>query len=232
LLIAWTTVAVVSLVLHGHYLRYHFLPLWAPLGILGASAIHSTCLGWRSRRTLVQTLILAVVAGALLVPAKNFHDHVTFTRQVLTSGRARDRYEDVGAYLRARTTPQDSIFVWGNAPGIYFHAGRRAASRFSYTLYLTIPFRGLPYRDTFLSEFAASRPKYFVLLKEPRPWSSLVCVPLPSQVGAYYQFPELRRIIDSEYLVEQDSNRSYTIFRRKDAPAPAATNRGSTGSAG
>jgi hypothetical protein len=50
-------------------------------------------------------------------------------------GREGDKYSaldnlDLGSYFSARSTPDDSVFVFGFSPGAYVYAGRRSASRF------------------------------------------------------------------------------------------------------
>ena len=81
-------------------------------------------------------------------------------------------YESVSRYLA--TNPDDPIYVWGSVPEIYWASGRRPATRFLTSSFLTGNYPGRPADqantgdDTeqawndFYADFTAHPPKYFV----------------------------------------------------------------------
>jgi hypothetical protein len=213
--LVWLAVAVITVTLHGHYLRYHFLPVLAPLAVLGAGWMNGELENWRTKRSFLSALLLAVAFLGLAYTARRVPQHYLFELDAVRHGRAEDAYEDLGHKLRALTSPRDRIYVWGNAPGIYFHAERRAASRFFYALYLYTPERNSAYRGLFLSELRASQPKYILVMKDPGTYHE--CVPHATPFRAFMEFPELRGLIDADYVIEEETpgSEGILLYRRK-----------------
>jgi hypothetical protein len=62
-------------------------------------------------------------------------------------GRDTDKYSaldnvEIGAFLAARTTPDESVYVFGFSPGSYAYAHRRSASRFFWSRPVILDFNG------------------------------------------------------------------------------------------
>jgi hypothetical protein len=112
-------------------------------------------------------------------------------------------YESVSRYLATTTNPDDPIYVWGSVPEIYWASGRRPATRFLTSSFLTGNYPGRPPKDAntggdtkaawddFYQDFTAHPPKYFVDTS-------------PAKVrGAQYypisDFPRLDHIIHTQY---------------------------------
>ncbi|NDQ56920.1 MAG: glycosyltransferase family 39 protein [Acidipila sp.] len=210
LLLAWMFIAAFTLVMHGAYLAYDFLPFFAPLAILCAPPIYAAGKAVREKRRSAAWLALAALA--LVVPAKKIGQHYAVAVNTLRGRVEPGVWNTLGTFLNQRTAPQDRIFVWGNAPVIYLYADRLSSSRFIQTWFLTIPWRHVDYRPVFLAEFAAHRPRYFVLLKaEPEQG----CAPLfPGSQETFEQFAALRNIVAEEYQVEKDEP-LFRIYRQK-----------------
>lgn len=81
--------------------------------------------------------------------------------------RYRQRWAQAhGQRVAALTNPDDTIFVWGQDAGIYYYAGRRAASRYTMVGALLDTATGhAARRETLLTELAARRPR-LVLITE------------------------------------------------------------------
>jgi hypothetical protein len=69
----------------------------------------------------------------------------------------------VADYLRARTRPGESVYVFGYDPLIYLLSDRASASRFIYSLPLMSYWAPPRWQDEFLAEIDRSRPVYFIL---------------------------------------------------------------------
>ncbi|MDA1062624.1 MAG: hypothetical protein O2895_06945 [Chloroflexi bacterium] len=76
----------------------------------------------------------------------------------------------IGAYLAARTTPEERIYNFGRDSQIYFYAGRQPATRF---LYERVFWIDPPTLDEALATLLAAPPAYVVV-------TAGLDVPLPS----------------------------------------------------
>ena len=77
----------------------------------------------------------------------------------------------IGDYLRAESTPSDTIAVLGSEPQIYFYAQRRSATGYIYTYSLMEP---QPYarqmQREMIREIETARPKFLVLVVVSKSW--------------------------------------------------------------
>ncbi len=75
--------------------------------------------------------------------------------------------EWLGAWLRERTAPTDTIWVFGSEPALYVYAGRRAATRHDFVYPLTMfPKSSVPLEEE-LAALRAARPAYVVYANQP-----------------------------------------------------------------
>jgi hypothetical protein len=77
----------------------------------------------------------------------------------------------IGEYLRAQSSPTDTIAVLGSEPQIYFYAQRHSATGFIYTYGLMEP---QPYahqmQQEMIREIETARPKFLVLVVINKSW--------------------------------------------------------------
>ena len=77
----------------------------------------------------------------------------------------------IGEYLRAESTPSDTIAVLGSEPQIYFYAQRPSATGYIYTYSLMEP---QPYarqmQREMIHEIETARPKFLVLVVVNKSW--------------------------------------------------------------
>ena len=226
LLLGWVVVAALGLFLHGMFFPYHFVPLAAPLAILSARAF----LGWKEQRAGSRLAVAALVVLFLALPAAQV-PRVLLSRRAIVEDRAdSDVWRVLAASLHARTTPEDTLFLWGNVPQFYLDADRHSASRFIHSLFLSIDWPGLGTHPQFLADLTAHKPKFLAVNKSgpiggPCPFSRL------DYYAAFKRFAELQRFLEAEYVVEQDTPR-YTLYRRKDVAGPVARRGHPAGRAG
>jgi hypothetical protein len=73
----------------------------------------------------------------------------------------------VAGYLQAHTGPDDTIFVLGGEPVVYFFAHRRAPTKYFFWIQHTDKYqRVAPIREEVLAQLAAARPRYFAYRKD------------------------------------------------------------------
>ena len=108
-----------------------------------------------------------------------------------------DSDRQVALDIRSRSGSNDSVFIWGFEPSIYFLAERPLASRWTYNVPQRSPWqRGFARREL-LKDLSVNRPKIIVV----QHWDVF-----PSVTGSKFDsrdelpnFPELKSLIDTQY---------------------------------
>jgi hypothetical protein len=211
LMLAWLAVAVVVFFLHGAYADYHFLPMVAPVVIL-AGGLAQHWVSFSEGRMARKLALAALLVALLLIPVEKFRQHLKFDYGALTRPQPPAFMHELSEKLGANTTPDDHIFVWGEVAEIYLDAGRKSPSRFATTYHLGTPMRLVNYRGVFLEEFRANLPKYFVLIRSEKP-DSPCAESLVDMDEAYYEFTELRAVVESRFHVVEDTPQ-YVLYLR------------------
>jgi len=126
-MLGWSLLSLASVAIGGRYFGHYFLQPELPLSIVAA--------GPAARLFVTRR---ATFITALLVPALALAMGASLPAQ---PGRWLDDddvdYETLGKAVAGRTKLSDTIWVWGNAPRIYYVARRRSGVRFSFCNYLT-----------------------------------------------------------------------------------------------
>ncbi len=126
-LMVWSLLSIGSVGLGGRYFGHYFLQPELPLSIAAAGPASRLFLTRRrafATFLAVPALLFAIVASLPAEPGRWLDDD-------------RIDYKRIGAEVAARTNPSDTIWVWGNAPRIYYAAHRRSGVRFTFCNYLT-----------------------------------------------------------------------------------------------
>jgi 4-amino-4-deoxy-L-arabinose transferase-like glycosyltransferase len=212
---AWWGVGLITLVVHSAFLPYHFLPLAAPLSILAAGSIFFLA---EAHQRLA---VLGLLALALVVPANEMRHRAVYSWSAIRHPETLVVWRDLGDYLREHTAPSEPLYVWGNVPEIYILAERKAATRFSYALFLAKDWDGVDLRALFLSEFKSNLPRYFVLIKRQPP---LACAAATrsDEWESFQRFAALKSIVEGNYQLEMEGE-LYLVYRRADRPPQGKT---------
>lgn len=127
MLVAWCWLALAAVALGGRFFGHYFLQPELPLAL--AAAGPAARLYARARGALV-ALIAVPCAAWFAVAALPQLSRPLF--------HALDPdYAAIGRAVQARTSPDETIWVWGNVPQIYHAAGRRLGVRFPFCNYIT-----------------------------------------------------------------------------------------------
>jgi hypothetical protein len=220
-----------GVLIQGKLFAYHFdavLPLTALAAGWGLWAL------WvRSRRWAPGVAAF----GALVVTATLLHDRSpdfseSFSQRSaarvdawLTPARAgaiRDRLYSVADYragdnrraadwIRAETSPDAAVFVYGFTPELYIASKRRLASRYIYIVPQKATWSRLEARSRLLDELQQSRPAAFLVEHDDvMPW---VDGTLNDSAGDLERFDELKAVIGAEYQKEQRVGK-FDVYRR------------------
>lgn len=146
---SWLAAMLAAVLVQRQLAGYHYLLVVPPLALAGAYGIVASCQalvrgGTRVRALGAAALLVVLVAGVRQAGAwqREYGPDASHRRGKLSRRLYLARFErgvfspaveeEASRYLRARTTPDDSILVWGLSPGIYALADRRPATRFPF----------------------------------------------------------------------------------------------------
>ena len=206
-LAAMTGAALIGGRMYGHYFLLTVPPLAVLAGVGGTEWLTAASTGDRRRLAA----LVAAMASSFLVVAWLFRGA---TDSWL--GLSPD-YRLASAYVRARTQPDDRLFVWGWFPALYVDADRCPASRFVYTHLLSgaraqsgATTRGHLVPEAWpmlLEDLARTHPAY-ILDTSPGRYD----YPFPPE-----QYPALAQLLTSAYQLETEIE-GIRLFRRKQDP--------------
>ena len=172
-LLAWGTVAV-----QARYFQYHWLPLLPFLAILMAMAFCKPAAPLppeaRYRRWFRKGLVGVGVTMAVLASATELHrsGHLVSSLGEVTTIEARvtlpvatpwGESRTVARRIQALSDPGDSIFVWGDAPLLYFLSDRRMAGPYPHLMTLIPEWRGAERVHLAMNMMAERSPRLVIL---------------------------------------------------------------------
>ena len=163
----------------GLYFRAHYFILMLPaVSLFAGAAISTTTKKFRDRRNLrpyrlLPTLVFLIAVGYVISRQWAF----LFEMDPIVACRWRyspnpfPEAMPIGDYLKAHTSPSESIAVIGSEPEIYFYSQRRSATGYIYTYALMEeqPY-ALTMQKEMVSEIEQARPKYLVFVNVSLSW--------------------------------------------------------------
>lgn len=214
LLPAWAGVLIASVWAQGKFYSYHWLPALAPLCLLAAQGLRA--IGSVLREALSPKAARALSAAGLLLvlalSAQAYWQALNWPLRYLAGGMScaaftqrYDRYGDfslladkqVAAFIRERTAPDDTIFIWGFEPLIYCYADRRPASRFIYTVPLVTAWSPPEWRRELMRDLERNRPRAIIVThRDPLPWMTGRYDDSAAQLAG---FPALEQLLATDY---------------------------------
>lgn len=199
LLATWTIGAVAGIAMGGDWWPHYMIQLVPPVALWLAWNIDGFVHALRHWRralatAMVATLLLlpfAMIAGGRDGLLTALYDHPGYPAQA-----------EVAAYIRAHTSPDETIYVAFDQASIYYLSDRKPAYRHLYDQEL----RALPesYADIIGIISGPDRPVYIISTLHPGPF--------PDDSRAFWR--EVGRYYDLETTIE-----GVPIYRAKDAPA-------------
>jgi 4-amino-4-deoxy-L-arabinose transferase-like glycosyltransferase len=206
----WLVSAGLSVAVGLRFFGHYFLQLLPPLVLLTAGVLVRSN-GRAVKRTIALSAGIATVCAGLGFLVRPFNEKA--------------QYKSVSEYLKVKAGANDRILVWGHVPEIYWASGKRPATRFLTSGFLSGWEPGRPGNDVhaedatpgawelFFDDFAAHPPTY------------LLDTAYSGIRGAQYymiaRYPTLARVVyrDYDYVGIVDGIAIYK--RRPDAPAPS-----------
>jgi len=118
----WLVGGVLSVLLGLRFFGHYYLQILPPLALLGAGVLPDLAPALRRLAVGFTAAAAAVMVAVAFLPADE--------RGLLPYGA-------VAAEVRQLTAPDETVFIWGEFPEIYWASGREPATRFIHTGFLT-----------------------------------------------------------------------------------------------
>ena len=161
----------------GFYFRPHYFILFLPaVSFLAGTGMVAVLEALRTKARNFQVAMLLIFALCLAWPLWSERDFF-FERPLAEANRMVNGTNPfpesvkIAEYLRAQSSPSDTIAVLGSEPQIYFYAQRRSATGYIYTYSLMEP---QPYarqmQQEMIREIETTRPKFLVLVVVGKSW--------------------------------------------------------------
>jgi hypothetical protein len=175
-------------------------------------------MGWRRGYSFIVTPVFIIAIGLLVlrmlpILSDTFNNVLTQRkpmREIYLESK-QGAHIPVGEYLREKTTPQESIAIFGDAPWVYTLANRPNATRFSF-VNVWIKKRNTPSYALYVQQFreglARNKPLYIVLTKANFPWDN------NDYVQDYKLATPIYDYVEANYAYEGE-NGPFLLFRRR-----------------
>jgi 4-amino-4-deoxy-L-arabinose transferase-like glycosyltransferase len=205
----WLLSAGLSVAVGLRFFGHYYLQLVPPLVLITAGVLA------RSRpRVITRTVALAAgiatVAAGLGFLVRPFNEKA--------------QYKTVSAYLKVHAGPEDRILVWGHVPEIYWASGKRPATRFFTSGFLTGWEPGRPGNDASVEDATPGAWESFFEDLAIHPPTYILDTAYSGIRGAQYytisRYPDLARIVYRDYTYVESVEGFGIYKRRADAPPP------------
>ncbi|HKV99567.1 MAG TPA: glycosyltransferase family 39 protein [Vicinamibacterales bacterium] len=224
----WLGAALAAIVLNGpRMFQTYFMPALVPLCLLGAWLLDQAFAPGRRWRVATAALVVGLLA-IMLVRSGSPRRAADVTRAdtlQLFGSSERQEYlrrfqsratqafsaadaETLADYLRAKTEPNERVFIFGMTASAYFLSGRLPASRFLFVYPAVSNMADRPeFRvETLAAELARSAPRYIVLQRHNRDsfsgWRADVSFAAPPMAALLQEYRQETEIGD------------YALYRR------------------
>jgi len=171
----------------GKFFPYHWLAMVFPLALLAGFAIEHIIAFYGGQRAVLQRWAAYGLAGASLVlltpsllsnPYEQYRHFLGFATGRVTQADNESQWgpffrldREMLDYVQTNGGGDNSLFIWGNWPIIYWWADQPLASRFVYDTGLSADWAPAKWRDELVADLGKSQPHFIaVAASDPQPW--------------------------------------------------------------
>jgi hypothetical protein len=205
----WLLSAVLSVAVGLRFFGHYYIQLLPPLVLITTGVLVRSS-GLVVKRTIALAAGIATIFVGLGFLARPFNEKA--------------QYKTVSEYLKVRAADEDRILVWGHVPEIYWASGKRPATRFLTSGFLSGWEPGRPGNDARVEDATPGAWELFFEDFATHPPTYILDTAYSGIRGAQYytipRYPALARLVyrDYEYVESVDGISIYK--RRADAPPP------------
>jgi 4-amino-4-deoxy-L-arabinose transferase-like glycosyltransferase len=172
LALAWLLPSFAGVAVGGYFRPHYYVQAIPPLAVLaGRGIVVVTDRRLSTRKLVAVGLAIASIAYGVLIARDYWINGAPADKVPVLYGIAPfAEAAPVGEYLREHTGANDTIFVYGNEPEIYFYSLRRAASRYIFVYPLLTPTADVRDRQrAAFEDVAAHTPRFIVIHRDLYP---------------------------------------------------------------
>ncbi|NWF64047.1 MAG: glycosyltransferase family 39 protein [Chloroflexi bacterium] len=217
-ILLWWVSALIHFLAQGKNYDYHLLPIYAPLalmlgesftgfirsrsaprfafGALGALLMAIPFLGEDFPQKY--TRLWDVAAGNTFLHA--VYGDAEFDRDGVDRDFSSRANLEAAAYFSTHADQDESIFIWGFEPGVYFLSQRQNATRFIYNFPLYGPNADPVLRAEFVRDLRQQRPVYIAIVRNDGMFQ--VTASQEDSWEAFNSFAEFRQFVFENYALE------------------------------
>ncbi|MCL4248169.1 MAG: glycosyltransferase family 39 protein [Anaerolineae bacterium] len=176
--LAWLLIAFVIMLVQLRGYDYHWLPMLPPLALLGALGLTrmlDLAARWRWTNLLAALVLLAILINGIYPRAWAYltgqEDRFAYGDRFVAGEFIAGESERVADYLRARSVPGDSLYIWGFRPEVYYISGLNPPTRFIFQFPLVANWYPPAWREENADLLWAALPPYVLILQvDYMPW--------------------------------------------------------------
>jgi hypothetical protein len=179
----WFFASLLGVVVQAKFYYYQWMGLLAPFSILSAIGLRQIFEGFCLRGFYFkneQRIFALTALFILILPTLNSYQQMSRTfidlfrgtlsleeyyarLDVLQGDTSLRTTLAVVDYLQQRTNPEDTIYIWGSEPLIYFLADRASPTLYTFNVPLVVSWGKASWREKLLQDLARSRPRYILV---------------------------------------------------------------------
>lgn len=176
----WLAAGTAIMLVQAKGYDYHWLPMLPPLALLAGAALDHVMAGIAERwRSVAGGAIAIGLLAALAVPIwsralpylSGQEDAVTYANRFQAGELIAGESIAVADFLRARVAPDDSLYIWGFRPEVYYLSRLQPATRFIFQFPLVAAWYPAAWREENVDLLWAALPPYVLVLQvDYMPW--------------------------------------------------------------
>ncbi|MCX8118965.1 MAG: glycosyltransferase family 39 protein [Desulfobacterota bacterium] len=226
----WAFWSFLAVCIPGTFYAHYFLLVVAPFSLLTA---HGILWAWERTKSLsalskkisrgILTFVLTISAFLFVRTDYKYFFTYSSTEQTIHQFKGLDGIFDsyqyglynfiqhhLASYLKAATEPNETLYVWGIAPQVYFLAQRRAATQYRNNFNLSENVTRTPHKD-----FAGYKEKVIEEITHSPPAYIL-------KIFELEHFPELKSMVEKRYEIDPKVDEIFIpphkirLYRKKD----------------
>lgn len=186
---AWLIGSAIAMLIQAKGYDYHWLPMLPPLALLGAGTLARLVGGIQNSLTRNQlptfwatgtSALAAILLAALLVVQTwgialpylmGQQSQMDYYAQFTGGEFVADESLAVAVYLREHVPPEDTLFIWGFRPEVYYLSRLRPASRFIFQFPLIATWYPQAWQQQTVDTLWASLPPFVLVVRgDYMPW--------------------------------------------------------------
>ncbi len=181
----WFFASLLGVMVQAKFYYYQWMGLLAPFSILSALGLTEIFQGFYLKGFYKNEQRIFTLAALFILILPTLNSYQQMSRTFIDLFRGTLSLEEYYArldflqgdtslrttlavvdYLQQRTNPEDTIYIWGSEPLIYFLADRATPTRYTFNVPLIVSWGKASWREELLQDLTRSRPRYILVAEK------------------------------------------------------------------